>query len=106
MTQKTNKMKSKEITSWREIKDEVYGKKGTPRRDKLESEFRSLKVGLMLREAREQKMLTQEQLGEKVDKKRSYISRIENDASNVTLKTLYDIVEHGLGGKIRIQIEL
>ncbi|GAO27945.1 hypothetical protein JCM15548_14831 [Geofilum rubicundum JCM 15548] len=60
----------------------------------------------MLREARERKHLTQDQLGEIIDKKRSFISRIENDASNMTLKTLYDIVEKGLGGKIKIQIDL
>jgi transcriptional regulator with XRE-family HTH domain len=60
----------------------------------------------MLREAREKKHLTQDQLGEIINKKRSYISRVENDASNITLKTLYDIVEKGLGGKINIQIDL
>ena len=41
-----------------------------------------------------------------ISKKRTFISRIENDASNMTLKTLYDIVEKGLGGKIKIQIEI
>ena len=40
------------------------------------------------------------------DKKREYISRIENNGSNLTLKTLYEIVEKGLGGKVKIQIEL
>jgi DNA-binding XRE family transcriptional regulator len=99
-------MKNKNVTTWTEIKDEVYGKKGTPRRDKLEREFQSLRVGLLLRQARVKKKLTQDQLGSIIDKKRSYISRLENDASNVTLKTLYDIVEHGLGGKIKIKIEV
>jgi transcriptional regulator with XRE-family HTH domain len=50
--------------------------------------------------------LTQEQLAQLVDKKRTYISRVENDGSNMTLKTLFDIVEKGLGGKVSIQIEL
>jgi hypothetical protein len=31
---------------------------------------------------------------------------VENDGSNMTLKTLYDIVEKGLGGKVKIQIEV
>lgn len=44
--------------------------------------------------------------GEIIDKKRSFISSIENDASNMTLKTLYDIVEKGLGGKTKIQIDI
>jgi transcriptional regulator with XRE-family HTH domain len=61
---------------------------------------------MQIREAREKKNITQNQLGEIISKKRTYISRIENDASNITLKTLYDIVEKGLGGKIKIQIEV
>lgn len=99
-------MKQSNTTSWAELKDQVYGEQGTERRDRLDRDFKSLRVGLMLREAREKKQMTQDQLGEIIDKKRSFISRIENDASNMTLKTLYDIVEKGLGGKIKIQIEL
>jgi DNA-binding XRE family transcriptional regulator len=99
-------MKSENITTWTDLKDQVYGEKGTSRRDRLDREFKSFKIGLMLREAREQKKMTQDQLGVIIDKKRSFISRIENDASNMTLKTLYDIVEKGLGGKIKIQIEI
>lgn len=98
-------MENKDLSSWSEVKDQVYGKKGTARRDQLDRDFKSLRIGLMLREARELKKMTQDELGLKVEKKRSYISRIESDAGNVTLKTLYDIVEKGLGGKIKIQIE-
>ncbi|MCA0335191.1 MAG: helix-turn-helix transcriptional regulator [Bacteroidetes bacterium] len=92
--------------SWKEIKDTVYGKKGTKRRDELERDFESFKIGMLLRNAREEKKLTQEQLGELIDKKRTYISRVENNGSNLTLKTLYDIVEKGLGGKVEITISL
>ena len=91
--------------SWKEIKDEVYGLKGTPRRDELEREFESFKIGLLLKKAREEKQMTQGQLADLLDKKRTYISRVENDGSNITLKTLYDIVEKGLGGKVTISIE-
>jgi DNA-binding XRE family transcriptional regulator len=99
-------MISENTTTWTDLKDQVYGEKGTSRRDRLDREFKSFKIGLMLREAREQKKMTQDQLGVIIDKKRSFISRIENDASNMTLKTIYDIVEKGLGGKIKIQIEI
>jgi DNA-binding XRE family transcriptional regulator len=91
--------------SWKEIKDEVYGKKGSDRRDDLEREFDTFKIGLLLKKAREEKHLTQEQLAELVDKNRAYISRVENDGGNITLKTLYDIVEKGLGGKVKISIQ-
>ena len=95
-----------ETKSWKEIKNEVYGEKGTERRDELERDFESFAIGLQLKKAREEKQLTQMQLAELVDKKREYISRIENNGSNLTLKTLYDIVEKGLGGKVKIKIEL
>lgn len=90
----------------KEIKDEVYGKNGSQRRDQLEREFESFKIGILLKKAREEKHLTQEQLAILVDKKRTYISRVENDGSNMTLKTLFEIVEKGLGGKVNISIEI
>lgn len=95
-----------ETKSWKEIKDTVYGVKGIERRDELERDFGGFKIGLQLKKAREEKHLTQAQLAERIDKKREYISRIENNGSNLTLKTLYDIVEKGFGGKVNIQIEL
>ena len=95
-----------ETKSWKEIKDNVYGTKGTERRDELERDFEGFKIGLQLKKAREEKHLTQSQLGELVDKKREFISRIENNGSNLTLKTLYDIVEKGFGGKVKISIEM
>lgn len=94
------------IKTWNTIKDEVYGEKGTPRRDVLDRDFEAFKIGLMLKKAREEKKLTQEELAELVDKNRAYISRIENNESNITLKTLFEIVEKGLGGKVKISIEL
>ncbi len=91
--------------SWKQIKDDVYGKVGTERRDQLDRDFESFKIGLQLRKVREEKNLTQSELAEIVNKKREYISRIENNGSNLTLKTLFDIVEKGLGGKVKISIE-
>jgi DNA-binding XRE family transcriptional regulator len=93
------------IVSWKQIKDEVYGELGSDRRDILERDFESFKIGILLRKAREEKNLTQEQLAHLVEKKRTFISRLENDGSNMTLKTLYDIVEKGLGGKVQISIQ-
>lgn len=95
-----------ETKSWKEIKDTVYGEKGTERRDELERDFEGFKIGLQLKKAREEKQLTQTELGKRIDKKREYISRIENNGSNLTLKTLYDIVEKGFGGKVTINIEI
>jgi DNA-binding XRE family transcriptional regulator len=98
--------KNKEISSWSEIKDRVYGKEGSERRDNLDREVESFRIGLLLKKARESRNMTQEELGQLVDKKRTYISRIENNGSNITLSTLFDIVEKGLGGKVNILIEV
>lgn len=95
-----------EIKPWKEIKDTVYGIAGTERRDELDREFESFQIGLLLRKAREEKQMTQSELAGLIDKKREYISRVENNGSNLTLKTLFDIVEKGLGGKVRISIEI
>jgi len=97
---------NKDIATWSQIKDQVYGEKGTERRDNLEREAESFKIGLLLKKARESRHMTQEELGLIIDKKRTYISRVENDGSNITLSTLFDIVEKGLGGKVRITIDI
>ena len=94
------------IKSWTQIKDDVYGKKGSLRRDDLDRQVATFKIGVLIRQARESKNMTQEELGKVISKKRTYISRVENDGSNINLKTLYDIVEKGLGGKVNIAIEI
>jgi len=91
------------IKSWSKIKDTVYGETGVKRRDELEREAESFNIGLQLRQEMEDKHLTKSQLADIIDKKREFISRIENNGSNLTLKTLFDIVEKGLGGKVKIQ---
>jgi DNA-binding XRE family transcriptional regulator len=98
--------KNKDISTWSEIKDRVYGKEGTERRNNLDREVESFRIGLLLKKARESRNMTQEELGQLVDKKRTYISRVENNGSNITLSTLFDIVEKGLGGKVNISIEV
>jgi len=97
---------NKDISTWTEIKDRVYGEKGTARRDNLERDAESFKIGMLLKKARESRNMTQEELGQIIDKKRSYISRVENNGSNITLSTLFDIVEKGLGGKVNIKIDV
>ena len=95
-----------DIKSLSELEDEFIGKKGTPHRDEYEKELSDLMIGCQLKNARIKLDLTQEQLADRVNKKRAFISRIENDGSNLTIKTLRDIVERGLGGKLNIEVQL
>lgn len=93
------------IQTLAQIKDKYYGKVGTPERDRLENELEAFRIGYKIKSAREQLNMTQEELAERVDKKRTYISKVENDGENITLKTLFDIVERGLGGRLHISFE-
>jgi len=65
-----------------------------------------MSIGQMIKSARESRNLTQEALAKKVNKKRSYISRLENDGTNVNLKTLMEIVEFGFEGKVKIVLDI
>ena len=89
-----------------QIKTKYYGEIGTPERDRIERDLDALRIGLKIRTAREQKEMTQAQLADRIDKKRTFISKVENDGGNITLKTLFDIVERGLGGKLHIDVQL
>ena len=89
-----------------QIKTKYYGEIGTPERDRIERDLDALRIGLKIRTARGQKEMTQAQLADRIDKKRTFISKVENDGGNITLKTLFDIVERGLGGKLHIDVQL
>lgn len=65
------KRKKMNTKSWSKIKDEVYGESGTERRDELVRDFESFKIGLMIRQAREDRKMTQDELASLLDKKRT-----------------------------------
>lgn len=89
-----------------QIKSQYYGETGTPKRDKLERELESLRIGLKIRETRLKQNITQEELAKRIGKKRTFISKIENDGMNLTLRTLLDIVERGFGGHLNVQFQI
>jgi DNA-binding XRE family transcriptional regulator len=100
-------MKTKnKIVTFEEHLDREYGKVGTATRDKYEQEFEAFKLGVMLQEMRKQQKLTQEQLAKKCGTTKTYISRIENDASDIRLSTLMRIIREGLGGHLRLTVEI
>jgi HTH-type transcriptional regulator / antitoxin HipB len=101
------KTKSKNnLVSWDEHLDKKYGKKGTPTRDKYEEGFEAFKIGVLIQEARKQKNLTQEELAIRAGTTKNYISRIENNASDIRLSTLMRIIREGLGGQLKLTLDL
>jgi HTH-type transcriptional regulator/antitoxin HipB len=89
------KKTNKNITTLDEILDKKYGKSGSKKRDKWEQDFESFRLGVMLEEARTKLGMTQEELANKCGTNKSYISRIENNASDIRLSTLMKIIQQG-----------
>lgn len=97
---------NKNMTSFAEHLDQQYGKRGTKKREQFEEEFEAFKLGVMLQDLRKEKGLTQEQLAEKCGTTKTYISRIENNASDIRLSTLMRIIHEGLGGHLKLSVNL
>lgn len=100
---KTNRPKN--VTSFEEHLEKQYGKAGTPNRDEFDSQFEAFKIGILIQEERKKQHITQEELALKCGTNKSYISRIENNASDIRLSTLLRIIEKGLGGHIKLSVE-
>jgi len=96
----------KRITSFDDHLDEQYGKKGTLTRQKFEEEYETFRIGILIQEARKKQKLTQQELAEKVGTTKSYISRIENNASDIRLSTLMRIIREGLGGHLKLSLDI
>ena len=97
--------KNNKLVSWDSHLDKKYGKNGTATRNKFDEEFEAFKIGVIIQEARKNQHLTQEELALKVGTTKNYISRIENDASDIKLSTLLRIVREGLGGHLKFSFD-
>lgn len=92
--------KYKGISDFDQLLDKKYGKVGTPKRIVFEENAHMFIISEMLKEARHEANMTQEQLAEKAGTKKSYISKLENAKGNINLSTLFRIFEIGLERKI------
>ncbi len=92
--------KYENIKTFEELIDLEHGKIGTESRNKYEEGAQMFIVSEMLKTARKDAKLTQEQLAEKAGTKKSYISKLENGKGNIQLSTLIRIFEQGLNRRI------
>lgn len=88
------------ITNFDALIDLEHGKIGTESRNAYEENSQMFIIAEMLKEARKDAKMTQEQLAEKAGTKKSYISKIENAKGNIQLSTLIRIFEVGLNKRI------
>ena len=94
----------KNVTDFEELLEEKYGKKGTQPRDKYDAESLAFRLGVMLKKARKEAQITQEELAERTGTKKSYISKIENGQSDIQISTYNKLIEIGLGKHLNISI--
>jgi len=74
-----------------EMKDKYVGKKGTAAREKYEYELRMDILGKMIKSARQERNLTQEQLGELVGVQKAQISKLESSTNSATIDTILKV---------------
>ncbi len=98
----TNKFKTVSLDT---MIDKHIGTRGTERREKFENELRIDLLGQAIKQARQERNLTQEQLGELVGVQKAQISKIENSMKNARFETILKVFD-ALGAKVNFNVEL
>lgn len=98
----TNKFKTVSLDT---MIDKHVGKRGTEKRETFENELRIDLLGQAIKQARQERNMTQEQLGELVGVQKAQISKIENSVKNARFETIMKVFE-ALGAKVNFNVEL
>ena len=100
-------MATKELKTYSlaEMKDKYIGKVGTKERDDYEYELRMDVLGKMIKAARQERNLTQEELGQLIGVQKAQISKLENNAGNVTMETILKIFK-ALNAEVKLNVQL
>ena len=88
-----------------EMKDKYIGKIGSTERDEYEYELRMDVLGKMIKSARQERHLTQEELGKLVGVQKAQISKLENSANSATIDTLLRVFK-ALKAEINFNVKL
>lgn len=89
--------------SLEELEDKYFGKRNTPKREQYEKQVNIEIIGELLKQYRENKHLTQEQLAKKIGMDKTYISKIENNVKTQRIDTLVSFLK-ALQGHLFIRI--
>ena len=100
------KTKKNNLVDLDEFIDDQFGKRGAKDREVFEEGYDAFKLGVMLQEMRKEQNMTQEQLAVKCGTTKTYISRIENNASDIRLSTLMRIIREGFGRHLKLSVDI
>ncbi len=100
-------MAKKELKSYSlaEMKDRYIGQVGTIDRDNYEYELRMDVLGRMIKMARQERNLTQEQLGKLIGVQKSQISKLESSANSATVDTILKVFK-ALKAEVNFNVKL
>jgi DNA-binding XRE family transcriptional regulator len=100
-------MVAKEIKTYSltEMKDKYIGKIGTTNRDEYEYELRMDVLGKMIKSARQERHLTQEELGKLVGVQKAQISKLESSVNSATIDTVLKVFR-ALKAEINFNVKL
>ena len=102
---KSQKEAIRKAETFDELLEMKYGKVGTPVRDNYEEKANYFVIMEILKNARKEAKITQQQLADKIGTQKSYISRLENGKCDIQLSTLFKIFEVGLGKQVQLLIK-
>ena len=88
-----------------EITDKHIGKRGTAKREVFEQELRIDLLGEAIKQARKERHLTQEELGELVGVNKAQISKLENSLTDARFETIIKVFK-ALNAKINFNVEM
>lgn len=91
--------------SLEELIDKNIGIKGTKKRNEFENELRMDVLGSMIKQARQEQNMTQEELGVLVGVQKAQISKIENSVKNARFETIMKVFD-ALGAKVSFNVEM
>ena len=97
--------KESKTYSLTEMKNNYIGKVGTADRDEYEYELRMDVLGKMIKSARQERHLTQEELGKLVGVQKAQISKLENSANSATIDTVLKVFR-ALKAEINFNVKL
>ena len=97
--------KALKIYSLSEMKDKYIGKVGTQEREEYEYELHMEVIGKMIKAARQQRKLTQEELGRLVGVQKAQISKLETSANSATIDTIIKVFR-ALKAEINFNVKL
>jgi DNA-binding XRE family transcriptional regulator len=98
----TKEIKTKSLS---EMKDQYIGKAGTKEREEYEYELRMDVLGKMIKSARQERHLTQEELGKLIGVQKAQISKLESSANSATIDTIIKVFK-ALKAEINFNVKL